>query len=463
MPRVGAACERLIGAPGSSIDGDQLGRCVRAVLEGIVDDAAPQALAPNFLFVLTDDQRYDSLHVMPTVTKLRDEGISFPNAFVTNPVCTASRASILTGQHSRTNGVESNADFDKLDPSTTVASWLSDGGYANALFGKYLNNTDRLPLTPPTGWSQWQVFLSGSGGGFDGFSLNDNGFVRVIPETEYSTDWMGRKARRFLAKNADVPFFVGYTPFAPHRPALPAERHANALQDLPLHRPPSWLGDVTGKPGWVNFFKSIRGSQFAANIDADRRVQLRSLLAVDENVAGLLEELEKLGLSGNTVVIFTSDHGIMHGEHYLSEKFNAYEESIRVPLVMSYPRRYPAPRVEERMVLNLDLAPSIADLAGIPDPSGLEGRSLVPLLDGTSGPWREEFLIDSAGGIITRPCTAMRTQRYKYIRTEAETGVTEEIYDLENDPFERTNLAVDPAQEDLLVDLRARHTGLTDP
>ena len=115
------------------------------------------------------------------------------------------------------------------------------------------------------------------------------------------------------------------------------------------------------------------------------------------------------------------------------------------------------------MVLNLDLAPSIADLAGIPDPSGLEGRSLVPLLDGTSGPWREEFLIDSAGGIFTRPCTAMRTQRYKYIRTEAETGVTEEIYDLENDPFERTNLAVDPAQEDLLVDLRARHTGLTDP
>ena len=112
------------------------------------------------------------------------------------------------------------------------------------------------------------------------------------------------------------------------------------------------------------------------------------------------------------------------------------------------------------MVLNLDLAPSIADLAGIPDPSGLEGRSLVPLLDGTSGPWREEFLIDSAGGIITRPCTAMRTQRYKYIRTEAETGVTEEIYDLENDPHELENRWDDPTSKAQRAEVGERLTEL---
>lgn len=462
VPRVGAPCSPLVGTPGSSIEADHLGRCLRATLEGIVDDAAPHPLAPNFLFVLTDDQRYDSLHVMPTVTKLRDEGISFPNAFVTNPACTASRASILTGQHSRMNGVLSNADFDKLDPSTTVANWLSDAGYTNALFGKYLNNTNLLLLTPPAGWSEWQIFLSGSGGGFNGFTLNVNGSIRSVPETEYSTDLMGRRARQFLAKNAAVPFFLVYAPFAPHRPSVPASRHMNSLQDLPLHRPPSWLGDVSGKPGWVRYFKGIRSAQFPTNMDADRRMQLRSLLAVDDNIAELLEELEERGLRDNTVIIFTSDHGIMHGEHWLSEKFNAYEESIRVPLVMSYPRRYPSARVETEMVLNLDLAPSIADLAGVPAGSGVEGRSLVPLLDGTSGPWRVEFLIDSAGGVITRPSTAIRTRNFKYILTDT-AAPTEEVYDLEKDPFEQINLALDPDREELLTELRARHASLKEP
>lgn len=463
LPRVGGVCADVVGAAGDFVDAAALARCVRAALEGVVDDIAPTPLRPNILLVLTDDQRFDTLDGMPVTSALRDEGLSFPNAFVTNPVCTPSRASVLTGRYSKNNGVLHNGHFASLDDSDTIARRLDDAGYTTGLFGKYVNNSESLGPTPPRGWDEWKSFLNVSGGEFYGFHLNDNGVFRQYGKNQYSTDWLAREAARFVRRNADRPFFLAFTPFAPHGPATPARRHRDALRDVPLHRPPSWFGDVTGKPTWVRFMKSITSPDKRFVMDQFREDQLRTLLSVDEAVARLLEALERRGLADNTVVVFTSDHGYPWGEHWLTNKFNPYEESIRVPYVLRYPRRYPRPQVREEMVLNIDLAPTFLDFAGLDVPPDLDGASLATLLESTGEDWREEFLIETAGAFIEQPSESVRTASFKYIDTLVSAGVTEELYDLAADPYETTNVATETAYADVLADMRARLDALRTP
>ncbi len=456
LPRVGGECADLLGNSNERLDTRGLSRCIRATLEGIVDDLAPTPIRPNVLLVVTDDQRADTIDFMPTTAALRDESILFANAFVTNPVCTPSRASILSGLSSRNNGVQSNGDFAALDPTETIAHWLDEAGYTTALMGKYLNNSELLGLTPPQGWDEWKSFLEASGGDFYGFRVNDNGVVREFDDGQYSTDWLAREANRFVRRHSSRPFFLMLTPFAPHGPAIPAHRHEGRFDDVPPHRPPSWFGDVAEKPAWVRFTKATAGPNHARTIDTYRQSQLETLLSVDEAIAQLLETLEKYGLTDNTVVVFTSDHGVNLGEHWVWGKFNPYEESIRVPFLLRYPRRYPLPQIRTELVLNLDLAPTFLDFAGLGVPGALDGASLADLIEDTGGIWRDDFLVETKGEFVTRASNSVRTSEVKYIDTRASAGVTEELYDLVTDPYERTNLATDPAYAGVLEEMRSR-------
>jgi N-acetylglucosamine-6-sulfatase len=453
LPRFGAPCDALIGV-NEEIPADELGRCLRASLERIVDDAAPKPLAPNIVLVLTDDQRPETLDFMPAIDRLAAEGIVFENAFATTSVCTPSRASIFSGLYAHHHGSTSNRqDFDDSD---TLAPWLSARGYRTGFFGKYRNDTVPAPHVPP-GWDEWQAFTDvpdappacpGGGNCFYDYALNENGELVFYgsDEESYSTDLLAGRVEDFIETNDDVPFFAVYSPTAPHLPATPAPRHAGLYADLEPWRPPSWdAGALSTKPSWVRFARFLFGVPQKQETDNRRIREIESLLAVDEALASLLDTLERRGLRDHTIVLFTSDHGIHWGEHGWTSKLTSYEESIRIPFLLSYPLRAPLPEVRSEMVLTIDIAPTLAEATGA-DTARVDGESLMGLLDGDAT-WRGSFLVENFIDFVARPSTAVRTERWKYIETSDTEGVVEELYDLAVDPYELENLAFDPTYQ----------------
>jgi arylsulfatase A-like enzyme len=189
-----------------------------------------------------------------------------------------------------------------------------------------------------------------------------------------------------------------------------------------------------------------------AETDAFRIRQLESLLAVDEAVGAIAQRLERLGLTDQTLVVFTSDNGIMWREHWWPAKLTSYEETIRVPLVLRYPTALPRPLRSDVLALNIDLAPTFVEVAGAAAPSGIDGRSLLAALRGE--PWREDFLIQNGPGPIVRPSVAVRTRHAKFIQTLSDGFL--ELYDLDADPYELESHAGDPAWAALQATLSAR-------
>ncbi len=422
---------------------------MRGALERIVDDVSPTALRPNIVLILTDDQRADTLGYMPaTFERLAGQGLVFRNAFATTPSCSPSRVSIYTGLLARRHGVTGNGLEPLFDPTDTIATTLSAAGYVNGFFGKYLNGAEELGLPPPPGWNDWNVFLRSSGGSYFDSQLNENGVVRTLPGGQYSTDVMGRRAVEFIRRNAAEQFFVVYAPYAPHSPSLPAPRHDGVFAGLPFHRPPSWREkDLSLKPDWVRVFSAILGPDEGRSRDRHRLKELETLLAVDDSVREITDTLERMGLTDETLVVFASDHGIQWGEHWTGTKFAAYEESIRMPLVMRYPARVPLPRSVDELVANIDVAPTLAELAHTRLRREVDGESLVPFVQAAaprSVEWRTFVPIESGGGLITKPNRALRTVRWKYIETGVAAGITTELYDLDADRYELHNLAFDP-------------------
>lgn len=222
-------------------------------------------------------------------------------------------------------------------------------------------------------------------------------------------------------------------------------------------RGPNFRADqLSGKPPWVRFLKAIAAQTDSQIIEVHRQ-QLRSLLALDEAVGKIDQTLARFGLSDNTVVIFVSDQGILQGEHWSTDKFAAYEEVIQIPLAMRYPRRFPTPQSSDALVLTADIAPTIASLTGVALPEGRQSLALDALLEGHAAP-REQILIESSGGVITWPNRAIRTDRWKLIasRTRHNQGpFFHELYDLQTDPYELTNLFQDPAYQDIGSSLQA--------
>jgi N-acetylglucosamine-6-sulfatase len=400
---------------------------------------------PNVVVIMTDDQRADSLQFMPILqSKLADSGITFTNSFVTTPLCCPSRASFLTGQYAHNHGVLVNngprGGLENFDDSETLATLLDGAGYNTALIGQYLDGygdlLDRGESYIPPGWDEWFILNHA----YYDFATDENGEITRW-EDVYSTDLLREKAVDFIASALPGgPFFLWLTTTAPHDPAIAATRHQGTCDELEIAQPPSFNeADIEDKPAWVQEAR-LRGERGVAKSLDDERDAICTLKAVDEAVGAIVDALEPE--LNRTLVVFTSDNGLLTLEHRLSFKENIYEEAIRVPLVVRYP---PAGSgTNDRLVLNIDLAPTILTAAGLEVPSTVDGEPI-----GEVG--RDDFLIEIFDE--GHPGYAVRTTRYKY--HELASGEVE-LYDLEVDPYELENVADGPAYSAIRAALATR-------
>lgn len=419
---------------------------------------------PNLILIVTDDLDVRALSMLPKLRALfADKGTTFTNAFVTTPTCCPSRASILRGQYAHNHLVQTNerpdGGFQKFYSlgleSSTVATWLQAAGYKTVLIGKYLNDyPGNLPSTyVPPGWDEWYAKLASPI--YFNYKLNQNG--RIVsygnkPE-DYLTDVQAKIAVDFVQRavsNAQ-PFFMYLSPTAPHNevanansiPPLAAPRHENEFTGAMAPRVPSFNESaVNDKPVWLRDAFPLLDANGISIVDEYYRKRLQSMLAVEELIDNLIRTLEKLGAMENTYVFFTSDNGFHLGEHRLPpQKCTPYEEDIRVPLMVRG-AGVPAGRILNQIALNIDLAPTFAELVGIPTPEFVDGRSLVPLLNGnfTQVPaWRQAFLVEfwQLPNLAFPTYQAIRTVDCKYV--EWVIG-DREIYELFDDPFELYSL-----------------------
>jgi N-acetylglucosamine-6-sulfatase len=279
---------------------------------------------------------------------------------------------------------------------STIATWLQAAGYHTALFGKYFNRYEPERGVPP-GWTDW--YAGGTGGhlGYN-YKLNENGRIVAYgaQPDDYATDVLTRKAVEVIRRSAAAgqPFFLYVAPFVPHSPAAAAPRHLQLFRDAQLPRPPAFdEADVSDKPAVIRSFPHLEGHALAWLEDEYRR-RLRSLQAVDDMVERIVDALKTTGILNQTYVIYTSDNGFHMGEHrMIAGKDTTYEEDIRVPMVLRGPGAPKGAHIDA-MALNIDLAPTFADVAGIETPDFVDGRSFLPLLADPGHPWRQSFLVE---------------------------------------------------------------------
>ena len=286
--------------------------------------------------------------------------------------------------------------------------------------------------------------------------------MRAFGDTaaDYSTDVLADRAVSFIrSTQADEPLFLLYSPYAPHGIATPAPRHVGQYASMSIPTTPNFNeADVSDKPAWV---RNLPLSSQTPETSGRRTIR-ETLLAVDEAVTALVSALQETGRLSNTLLIFTSDNGFSRGEHRWWSKQAAYEELIRVPLLIRYDPYGSSPREADELVQNVDLAPTIAAVTGVPVP-GTEGSNLAPLLQGSTPPWRSEILVEHLKGFTSDPVPsycAVRTMSEKYVRYS--TG-EQEYYDLSNDPYELVSRADDPAFANAVAHLDQRAQELCSP
>jgi arylsulfatase A-like enzyme len=398
---------------------------------------------PNIVLVLTDDQRFDTLQVMPNVRALAEDGMTLRRAIVSNALCCPSRATILTGRYSHTTGVYSNTGpeggWHAFQPSEseTIATALDDAGYRTALIGKYLNGYVGDDLYVPPGWDRWSAFAEMNGRYYDYDMFDD---VRGIvahgsAPRDYSTDVIRRLSAAFVHNTpADTPLFLMAATNAPHGNFIAAPRHEGAFASTPVTLGPAVNEpNVADKPAYIR-----QRPRVAATIPRTRtRNQWETLLAVDQLVGRIVEVLADTGRLSNTLFIFTSDNGLLNQEHRWAGKEVPYEESIRVPMVISFPGEIPRGSVSNALVSNVDLAPTIADFAGAP--LAADGVSLRPLLTDEASSARDSILLEHLEGTTPVPTyCGVRTASFVFVRY---TTGEEELYDLVADPRQLKNIA----------------------
>ena len=467
--------------------------------------SAPQESSgrPNIVLILTDDMRQDDIGYMPkTQSLIADEGMEFANAFVTTPTCCPSRASILRGQYAHNHEVLGNrpplGGFDKFrelgDEESTVATWLADIGYRTSFFGKYLNayNGREDATHVPQGWDEW--YARAKNGYYD-YGISENGSMVFYGsrEQDYLTDVLTAKATDSIRNSAgsSEPLFMYLAPNAPHSPYENAPRHEDLFTQVEAPKPPSFnKEDVGDKPD--NFLgdqssddeedysesdeadvsddesseeqsqRPRSSSDEEADIDETYRKRLRMLQAVDDMVEGVVDALAETGRLENTYIFFTSDNGFLLGEHGLVGKGAPYEEAIRVPLAVRGPS-ISAGSTTERIALNIDLAPTFAELAGASLPTFIDGRSLRPLFASDAATWRTAFLGEFWNKGDTKTYKAVRTASgVKYV--EYEKGGKKELYNLNDDPYELESQhdTVDAALQNDMRELRKALHALED-
>jgi len=407
-------------------------------------------IRPNVIVFETDDQTVESMRVMPNVkTLIADQGVTFDNSFVSYSLCCPSRATFLTGQYAHNHGVMSNAaptgGYYKLDSTNTLPVWLSRAGYQTILLGKYLNQYGTKNATEiPPGWGQWYGTPDPSTYRYRNYTINENGTLVSFGSTaaDYKTDVEARLGVDLIARQAadPRPFFMWVTFVAPHSggpkdpddPAgmstpSPAPRHRNHFASEPLPAPPSLNeADVSDKPAGVRNRAALTPAKLRA-IRENYQQRLESLLAVDEAVAKMMNELAATGKLDNTYVIFTSDNGFMHGEHRIPQgKIVLYEPSIRVPLIIRGPG-IPKGQRRSQFVANTDLAPTIVKATGAQPGRVMDGRSILP--------FAKDKLLQSGRDILLETPTYAGVRSPNWLYAEYTNG-EKELYNLARDPYE---------------------------
>jgi arylsulfatase A-like enzyme len=421
------------------------------------------ATKPNILFVLTDDQPASTLSKMPVVeTELKAKGLSFENAFVSDPMCCPSRATIMTGRYAHNHGLWLNTEprggdegfKDRGLAQDTIATRLKQEGYTTGLFGKYFNGYGNNHYVPP-GWDTWFAFVGNNQD--ESYEVVSEGETKTVNRDEWHpTDLIANRAEQFVKTHADEPWFAYVAPHDPHGPYYPAPRHAHDFDGVQLPDKPSFDKVDPSQPSYVSNRPPFSEGE-VRKLTWTYEDKLEALQSVDDLVAGLIETLENTGQLEDTYIVFATDNGFMLGEHRLSQKGKPYEESIHTPLLVRGPG-VPAGETRTQLVSNVDLAPTFAELAGTEPPAKHDGRSLVPLLSENPPPsWREAVLLELRNRNLT--WSGLRTPRYAYFEYD-QTG-EKELYDLKTDPYELESIhkSADPA---LLARLHARLEALKD-
>lgn len=399
---------------------------------------------PNFLIIITDDQRFDTMQYMPNTQELIfDQGVTFSKGYVTTPFCCPSRASILTGMYAHNTWVKTNEDTLEFK---TVVEDVKRNGYFTGLVGKYLNSWKGE--TRPE-YDFWVSFWGGTLKDYYDPDLDVNG--TWSKQTGYSTYLFRDYALQFLdqASSQSKPFLFIYSVNAPHAPFTPAKEDRALYQDLPPFRPENFNEeDISDKPTSISN-QSLLNDEEIQIIENTRRRQILTLTALDRTIPDIINKLKEIGELDNTVIIFLSDNGKHWGEHRLTSKSSAYEESVKVPFALRYPDLVPVPFVDtENLVANIDIAPTIYELSETKMPDTVDGLSLVGLLNGTTK-WRDMLLLEAWPD--RGAWTAVHTGDSIYIETENDLS---EFYDLTIDPFQMDNMINEPQYQETIAQLK---------
>lgn len=420
----------------------------------ITQSAVEQAVRPNILLIITDDQRYGTVgEFMPaTQSRIFDAGVTFEKAYATTPACCPSRSSIFTGLYAARHGVRGNKYRLK---KKTFMHYFHESGYFTGLVGKYLNSWNG---TPRPEFDYWAAFPQGSQV-YVNPELNVNGVWER--RSGYMTYLLRDHALTFLnqAKEARKPFLLVLAFNAPHTPTVPAPEDENLYKDYKFFDSPSFnVTNSRGKPKYINNGK-IFTSKRVENLKDFRIRQLQTLRSVDRSIDTVLNKLEEEGQLENTIVFFISDNGLHWGEHGLVSKDCPYEESVHVPFAVRYAKAFPVPHVSQKLVANIDIAPTVYELAGISPPETLDGVSLVSTINSAEASKRDILIQGWRNIALRKPFAALHNGRFVYIENE---GDIAEFYDLERDPYEMKNLAVDATDRNFVDELKARLKKLRD-
>lgn len=441
---------------------------------------------PNIIFILADDHRYDAMGFMnkisglqtPGMDRMAKEGAHLKNAFVSTALCSPSRASILTGQYAHTHTV---VDNEASLPQHLVffPTYMQQKGYQTAFMGKWhMGNTDDRPQP---GFDHW-VSFRGQGVYYEP-ELNINGKRIKLPAGSYITDLLTDQAIEWMdSRNKRKPFFLYLSHKGVHAEFQPAKRHEGKYANIPVICPPSMYltasdssktyGVVTAPQTRVNYrdipqwVRSQRYSWHGVDhmyhgqipFDVFYRRYLETLQAVDESIEKVIEWISAQGMQHNTIIVYMGDNGFSFGEHGLIDKRHAYEESMRVPLLVWAPGMIAPNSVVTQNIMNVDLAPTFLEFAGIKTPPGMQGFSFARLLKDKHAAWpRDKVFYEyywEAAFPQTPTTFAVRTNRFKYIYYNGIWDINE-LYDLQSDPFEMNNLIRDTSFSKIGLELRS--------
>ena len=438
--------------------------CAMQTMES--DGKRPKRKRPNILVLIADDQRWDQLSCAnkpiipqlktPNMDRLAQEGVHFNNAFVTTPICAVSRASIMTGMYASTHGMNHFKTPIKADVlSKSYPALLHDNGYRTGVLGK------------------WGMGTEGTEKIFDVFNAWANQgkyFHDTDEEKIHNAEWLADRAAEFLAScQPDQPFCLTVCYKSPHHPYQPDPRDKNLFDDVVIPKRQTDTSesyqaiqsDMMDKS--LNRWCYFDERKDQATKDDFEKNFLRCVKSLDRSVGNIMQTLKDLDLDENTVVIFLSDNGYLWGEHGLGGKWLLYEESIRVPLIIHAPGMPDTMRGMkiDNLALNIDIAPTILDIAGIPIPSEMDGMSLHPFLNGRDAPSRTDFFMEHVGVVdVENPIPdsrGVRSDEWKYIRYINVEPEIEEMYNIKADPLESHNLAGDVNYIEIKNQLRQRY------